>query len=385
MPAHEYSCFHSAFCSCPRMKAAPDIGGRGVVMVFIVTAFVTLCLAIFCLVVGRTNQNRQTFNPIDWFARKHVSEPARRLMFRLGMNPDLHSLVAYDLVNTFSDLQLVTGLAVLVGGIKELGDGLISTYHFLIVTDFAWFYTFTHLLSLVVTRSVRDSVKRTHPRRYDAENSGLAARLARALRIVLMAANVVMLSYAFWVAGYEDIWEPGQYRCPMKCELGKPKAGRIFLSWRTGRLWWMDYVMARFIDNKGQPVDVLAPEAVFRRWTENRAWRALRTCLLGVWYFLASEVETMLGLSAYFGFGVYSLADDRIRRRVEMEQDLQHEEDELVFSQLVPIFMLIIPFMGLFESYARHSKEIEESDAKELDSCPSDGPKGRSKGFDGDR
>ncbi|GJC99251.1 hypothetical protein ColKHC_08077 [Colletotrichum higginsianum] len=266
------------------MKAAPDIGGRGAVMVLIVRAFVTLCLAIFYLVVGRTNQDRQAFNPIDRFARKHVSEPARRLTFRLGMDPDLHSLVAYDLVNTFSDLQLVTGLVVLVDGIKELGDG-----------------------------SALGKPKTGSP-------------------WGMMVINMTLMPYCYAV--------------------------QIFLSWRTGRLWWMDYVRARFIDSKGQPVDVLGPEAVFRRWTENRA----------------CEVETMLGLSTYLGFGVYSLADDRIRGRVEMEQDVQHEEDELVFSQLVSLFLLIIPFMGLFESYTRHSKAIEESDAKELDSCPSEGP-----------
>ncbi|TIC94132.1 hypothetical protein CH35J_009057 [Colletotrichum higginsianum] len=249
------------------MKAAPDIGGRGAVMVLIVRAFVTLCLAIFYLVVGRTNQDRQAFNPIDRFARKHVSEPARRLTFRLGMDPDLHSLVAYDLVNTFSDLQLVTGLVVLVDGIKELGDG-----------------------------SALGKPKTGSP-------------------WGMMVINMTLMPYCYAV--------------------------QIFLSWRTGRLWWMDYEVDRE---------------------------------QGVWYFLASEVETMLGLSTYLGFGVYSLADDRIRGRVEMEQDVQHEEDELVFSQLVSLFLLIIPFMGLFESYTRHSKAIEESDAKELDSCPSEGP-----------
>ncbi|GKT89328.1 hypothetical protein Ct61P_07178 [Colletotrichum tofieldiae] len=391
--AHEYSCTHFAFCSCPRMSAEPDIAGRGVVGSFTVTAFFTLCLAIFCLVVGRTNEARQSFNPIDRLARKHVSEPIRRIMFRVGMNPDLQSLVAYDLVNAFSDLQLVTGLAVLVGGIKELADGKISTYHFMIVTDLAWFCTLTHLLSLVVTRSVRDSVKRTHPQRYRHENIELAARLARALRICFMAATFVLLNYAFWVTGYEDIYVQGQYRCPMKCAIDKPKGGRpwrlmvinmslmsycyavqMFLSWRTGRLFWMDHIRGHLVDKKGQPINLLKPEVVFKRWIENKMWKGLKMSLLTVWYFLASEVETMLGLTVYFGFGVYSLVDDRVRGHSEMEDDIRHEENGLTFSQLVPIFLLIIPFMGFFESYARHSKAFRESDAKELDSCPSEGP-----------
>ncbi|EFQ31340.1 hypothetical protein CGRA01v4_10651 [Colletotrichum graminicola] len=298
--------------------ACQKYSGAGVIATFTVTAFITLCLATFCLVRGRTNEARQSFNPVD--------------------RPSLPPSARY-LVNTFSELQLVTGLAVLVGGIKDVADGSISTYHFLIVTDLAWFCTLAHLLSLAVTRSMRDSVKRTHPRRYHHENTELAARLARALRICFMAATFLLLIYAFWVAGYEEIYHPGQYRCPMNYVV------QMFLSWRTGRLFWMDHIRGYLINNKGgQPVNVLSPEAVFKRWTENKLWKGLKMCLLAVWYFLASEVETLLRLTVYFG-------------------------------QLVPISLLIIPFMGLFESYARHSKALrEQPDAKVLDSCTSEGP-----------
>lgn len=120
-------------------------------------------------------------NPLDRFFRKHVSAPARNLMHRLHMNPDLQALVAYDLVNTLSDLQLVTGMAILVAGMKQLFEGTISTYHFMIVTDLAWFCSNTHLFSLLVITSMRDSVKRTHPERYNEQNMVLPRRMARAL------------------------------------------------------------------------------------------------------------------------------------------------------------------------------------------------------------
>ncbi|OLN96301.1 hypothetical protein CCHL11_04502 [Colletotrichum chlorophyti] len=390
---HELTCDHLAFCSCPKMKAEPDISGRGVIIAFTTTAFITLCLAIFYLIVGRTNDSRQTFNPIDRFARKYISEPTRRMLFRLGMNPDVQSLVAYDLVNTFSDLQLVTGLAVLVGGIKQLHDGTISTYHFMIVTDLAWFCTNTHLLSLVVSRSLRDSVKKTHAERYNHEHTQLAARLARAVRVFFMAVTFVLVLYAFWVTGYEEIYNKGQYRCPMHCFMKKPKGGsakqqmianmtlmsylyaqQIFLSWRTGRVIWMDHLRGHIIDEHGQPVNVLAPEAVFKKWTQNSAVKVLKRLFLAIWYLLASEVETMLLLTAYFFYGLYSLIDDRIRGHHHMEHDTHHEENELVYSQLVPIFLLIIPFMGLFESYARHSKAVKEIEPKDVDSGASEGP-----------
>ncbi|KAK1982642.1 hypothetical protein LZ30DRAFT_749194 [Colletotrichum cereale] len=179
------------------MTPGPDVAGKDVVGAFTVTAFITLCLAIFCLVVGRTNEARQSFNPIDRVARRCVSEPTRRLMFRVGTNHDLQSLVAYNLVNTFSDLQQ------------------------------------------------------------------------------LMVISTTLMSYCYAV--------------------------QTFLSWRTGRLFWIDHLRGHLIDKKGQPVNV---------------------------------------------------------------------ENQLVFCQLVPIFLPIIPFMGLFESYTRHTKAFWwEPNTRELDSC----------------
>ncbi|KAL0938535.1 uncharacterized protein CTRU02_205145 [Colletotrichum truncatum] len=377
--AHEFDCAHFGHCSCPRMQAEPDIAGRGVIIAFVFTAFLTLFTTVFCLIVGRTNENRQTINPIDRFARKYISVPIRNLIFRLHMNPNIQALVAYDLVNTLSDLQLVTGLAILTGGMKQLFDGTISTYHFMIVTDLAWFCSNTHLFSLLVITSMHNSVKRTHPERHDHEHTSLAKRLARALRICFMIATIILLMYALYVTGYENIYEPGQYRCPMKCSLGLPKGGhaaalmtlnmvmmgyfysiQVFMSWHTGRIFWMDYIRGFLIDKKSQPFNVLTPETIFRKWSENKPLTWLRKLFVGVWYIFASEVWTVMGLSAYFCFGLFSIIDDRIRGHAEMEEDERAEENNLVFSQLVPIFLLIIPFMGLFESYARHCKADRE-------------------------
>lgn len=197
----------------------------------------------------------------------------------------------------------------------------------------------------------------------------------------------MLLLYALYVGGYAEIYEPGQFRCPMKCSLGLPKGGdpaslmivnmvmmgyfygvRIFMSSRTGRIFWMDHVRSRLIDNQTQQFNILQPEAVFvARWTENTAWRWCKAAFRGVWYFFASEVETIVGLMAYFSFGIQAVVDDRRIGHSEMEQDEKNEENSLMFSQLVPIFLLIIPFMGLFESYARHSVADRERRSKELD------------------
>ncbi|KXH61434.1 hypothetical protein CSAL01_12238 [Colletotrichum salicis] len=263
----QFPCLYYNTCDCPKMEPKPDIAGKCVVIAFTMTAFFTLCLSIYCFIVGRTNEQRQTFNPVDRFVRRRISEPLRHFMYRMGVNPDLQALIAYDLVNTFSDLQLVTGLAILVAGFTEIAQRKISVYHFLIVTDLAWFCTNSHLLSLVVTRNMRDSVKRTHPDRYNREQTELAARLSRALRILLMVSTFAFLMFAFWATGFEMAYV--YLNCPMDCMLVEQKGGgpwnqmvanmvlmsyfyavQVFLTWRTGRVYWMDHVrsnMAVFI------------------------------------------------------------------------------------------------------------------------------------------
>ncbi|KAK7447163.1 hypothetical protein CaCOL14_011570 [Colletotrichum acutatum] len=382
-------CLYYKDCECPAMEPKPDIAGKCVLAAFTITAFFTLCLSIYCFIVGRTNEERQTFNPVDRFVRRRISEPLRHFMYRKGVSPDLQSLIAYDLVNTFSDLQLVTGLAILVAGFTELAQREISVYHFLIITDLAWFCTNSHLLSLVVTRRMRDSVKRTHPHRYNHEQTELAARLSRALRIFFMVSTFAFLVFAFWATGFELVY--AYMSCPMDCMLVEGRgdgpwnqmmvanlvlmsyfyAVQIFLTWRTGRIYWMDHIRSFLVDRQGQPVNVLNPEMVFKRWTENKVLKALKALPLALWYFLASETGMLLGLTGYFIYGVWSLLFDRWIARLIVEK--ADDDDDIVFSQLVPLFLLIIPFMGIFESYARHSKAVKECEAKELESRTSEG------------
>ncbi|KZL80228.1 hypothetical protein CI238_06537 [Colletotrichum incanum] len=235
---------------------------------------------------------------------------------------------------------------------------LRSPYHFMIVTDLACFCTLTHLLSLVVTRSVHDSVKRTYPQRYHHQDIELAARLAHASRFLFyfMAAMFVLLDYAFWVTGCKDIYAEGQYRCPMKCSIDKSKGGQpwrlmvmnmtlmsycyavqIFLSCRTGRLFWMHHIKDHLVDKKGQPINS------FSRGGPRTSYEGLKISLPTVGYFLASEVETILGPTVYFGLCRYSYSSCDSWDSLNLMRGIQ-----------------------------KHL--IRESDAKELDSCPSEGP-----------
>ncbi|KAK2021568.1 hypothetical protein LX32DRAFT_687717 [Colletotrichum zoysiae] len=145
---------------------------------------------------------------------KRVSEPARPSHVpRVGMSPNLQFLVAYNIANTFSDLQLATCLAAIVGGINDLDDGSRkSTYRFMIA----------HRPCLVIVHGSSEAQASPTTR-----TAGWAVRLARALRICFMAAGFVPLNYAFWATAYEANYNKGQDRRPMKRVIDKSKGVRL--------------------------------------------------------------------------------------------------------------------------------------------------------------
>ena len=89
----------------------------------------------------------------------------------------------------FSDQQLVTGIALLVGGFSQLRDGL-DAYHWQILVYLVWFSSLTHLTTLTVLRQ------------YFRDNSAI-----RLWRAVFMLIIVVMLGIALVPTG-NSFWLP---------------------------------------------------------------------------------------------------------------------------------------------------------------------------------
>jgi hypothetical protein len=82
-----------------------------------------------------------------------------------------------------SDVQIVTGIAILVSGFAQLNCGL-SIYHWHMIVHLAWFSFVTHLTAL------------TFLRRYIHDNPGI-----RAMRLFLMSFLVLALAVAFIPTG----------------------------------------------------------------------------------------------------------------------------------------------------------------------------------------
>ena len=87
-------------------------------------------------------------------------------------------------VLTFSDIQVVTSIALLASGFSQLGCGL-DVYHWQIIVDLAWFSSITHLTTLTCLR------------RYFQERPGL-----RLWRLVFMIVIATALGCAISSTGW---------------------------------------------------------------------------------------------------------------------------------------------------------------------------------------
>jgi hypothetical protein len=79
--------------------------------------------------------------------------------------------------------------------------------------------------------------------------------------------------------------------------------------------------------------------------------------LLLCWYFFASETVAVLEISVWFSLGLWWLVSDRKNGHSAMDPSEKGAENVLGFGQLVPIFLLLIPILQFFESFAKPSQD----------------------------
>ncbi|KAI1843013.1 hypothetical protein JX266_010866 [Neoarthrinium moseri] len=356
---------HFLNCDCPSIEADPDIAGIGVVAAFLTSASLTLFATILCLVLSRNN-TLPTYNPIDEFFRHYMCEPVQNLIGH--HNSQVWGRVLYDMVVGLSDQQLVTGIALLVTAIIKLYNGSITVYHLNIVTDLVWFSSNTHLLSLLVVRSFEQSVKPNQ--RQPANNARrprqFKAKLPSLIRALLMCILAGMLLYLTWVSACSEWY--GVLDCPAQCTLPYGKGGSplqwaivnfvlvlytyplaLFMLSRGSRIFWVDKCRPTLIDDKSL---VAAGQKV--NWGQHGSLpgKGLKAFFLSVWFFLSSDMEAILEQIAWHVLGYYWLFSDRDNGHIIMDESEKEKENGLGFGQLVPLFLLMLPVVQFFESWA---------------------------------
>ena len=99
---------------------------------------------------------------------------------------------------TFADMQIFTGIAILISGFSSLRSGL-SSYHWQLIVHLAWFSSITHLSALSFLRHYLHNRKKE-----------------RTLRITLMLVLLILLSVAVGPMGHFE-WSEWGTGTPALC------------------------------------------------------------------------------------------------------------------------------------------------------------------------
>lgn len=148
---------------------------------FVATGYLTLLLVLAYYILGFVEA--QFLNPIDRGCLRYV----RRIIKPRSTTRRASTLRKAVLM--YSDQQLVTGIALLIGGFSQLHYGL-DAYHWQILVYLVWFSSLTHLTTLTVLRQ------------YFRENPAL-----RLWRAGFMLVTVIMLGIALVPTG-NSLWLP---------------------------------------------------------------------------------------------------------------------------------------------------------------------------------
>jgi len=347
----------------------------------------------------------KSFNALDRFARHWVCRNAQYFVRRLsGGDQAMLAILArcfYDVVIALGDLQLVMGIAIMMTALIRMQDGEkpLSTHHFIIVNNLIWFSSNAHLLALLLMRNYDESAKPGSLERKDKARTKKSAFVVRAVRVLLMCVLAVMLLCSSVLLGDENL--NGRLPCPAVClstsddeKGGEPKQWMIvnifyvvynypvafFVLSRTLRRLWMERVSRRihqgtFLDgprtrpvrgllpvSKGTSVGGKLPATAALREIARRAGPIVfivKWILYSVWTLLSSELLNFVEVGVWYSLEIGWNRDDRNSGQQLMELPQRYIEDAWGFGQLMPLFLLILPFMRFFESYAAYSCEQE--------------------------
>ncbi|OQE44769.1 hypothetical protein PENCOP_c002G05954 [Penicillium coprophilum] len=200
-------------CPGPRspISVDNDITGSGVIANYVATAgLAVLLIIIYFLVIydpaldpfRKTDQDplNQSFrpNPVDELVLRTVRHIPKQLLGarKVRINSQVEKCFI-ECIIAMSDLQIVTGLSILISGYAQLHQGL-SSYHWMVIVDLAWFSSLTHLACLTLLRTYL----------YNHSRQRMWRLLCMAILVILLTVALSMTGGYDWTSleGLED-WD----------------------------------------------------------------------------------------------------------------------------------------------------------------------------------
>lgn len=337
-------------------KPDADISGRGVILAFLISAYVSFATVLGAYASGMVEQELLA----------SVDTKVMRVTSHVTQHPKLHR-VLQQTVLVLSDQQIVTGIAIMLAGFVGLCRSDISVYHYQIVLYLAWLSSSVHLSALTMLRPFLN----THP--------GIRAwRLAGVISLffMLIIGLVPTISNDWGIVNVSDTNEvllgknePTGWGVPAVCFWGKTYGdgvnndapiGYLLLIisyiWKVGDM----FVPTRnFYGSKvRKPLErivelVLSIPA--RRYIRTRRKRYLwcfRFLLVPSVPFIAL-LELLASFAASLWLSVLGLVFGTVQVVIPRNQNLPQtglQENAWGFGQLVPLVLLIQP-LGVISEY----------------------------------
>lgn len=340
-----------------------------VVASFIVTAALTILASGLFALVRRYDESEYPDNVIDRWIHKNVAEQLQRWKLRSRTPEEFLKGVVVGL----SDQQLVTGLSILITACFMYASHRIEVYHFQIVMDLAWFSANTHMMSLLLTLDYfaedrPESRPRPVSRRWafrrtaaDHHRGHRAILTLTAWRLLCIYVTVALLLWGEIITTYYDMSDWAN--CPMNC-LPLDEPGGSPLTWGiidSALILWVygftipyacltDKLRSRLRD-LGNAVCIQFGRLVSILRVPSAIQAVFKAGLSMVWAILSSTISEVAIQLVWFCLGLWVILGDLSWGRDFMSAKEQQDEREWGFGQVVPIILLMLPFMTMVETY----------------------------------
>jgi hypothetical protein len=336
-------------------KPDPDISGIGVILAFLISAYVSFAVVLGAYLFGMVEP--ELLAPAD--------VRIMRVRSRIHKHPRLHHLMQHAIL-VLSDQQIVTGVAIMAAGFVGLRSGETNVYHYQIVLYLAWLASSVHLSALTFLRPFLES----HP----------AVRAWRLVGMVILFFMLIVglvptVSYDWGIINISDpddasigIDDKSGWGIPARCFWARTYGDGVNDDAPIGYVLLVVSYVWKVGDMFGPTRSILASK--IRGPTERRieqvlsitARRYMRTRRRRyLWLFrmllvpsipFITLMEFLSSLSASLWLSLWGLVFGTIQVVIPRQQNLLQtasKESEWGFSQLIPMILLIQPLGALTE------------------------------------
>lgn len=342
-------------------EADPDISGKGVVLAFVLSAYITFLTTLVSYLCGLVDEDL-------------LSSVDQKIFFikpRAVKHPKAHAALRKAIL-ALGDQQIVTGIAIMGAGFQGLRVGNISSYHFQIVLYLAWMSSSVHLSALTLLRSFLNRHKGL-----------LGWRLCGmfALLTLLVVGLVPTMSNDWGIIHWPRML-PGRtgWGIPARCFWGHLYGNGIspdavlslvilFWSyvWKVGALFhphrsWYNRWIRFPIEN----LFIALLRRPARRYlrTQNLWWLWAFRVALSPALAVFAIMEFFTSFAASIWLSALGLVFGTIQVEIPREQVLPYtrdEEDSWDFGQLVPLILLVQPIGAVCEHIWTHDQGDDDS------------------------